>query len=130
GLALAIVMPVGGRLADRFPPAPMVSCGLAVVAASFVLTGSVEKRTAYAVVLGWILMGRIGIGVMAPALTLGSLRGLPQNYISQAASINVFVRQFGAAAGISIIGSVLHWRLMANGAKAGMATAPAEQSVP
>ena len=126
GLALAIIMPLGGRLADRWPPAPLVSAGLLVVAASFVLTGSVEKTTAYAVVLGWILMGRVGIGIMASSLTLGSLRGLPQNDISQAASMNAFVRQFGGAAGISIIGSVLHWRMVVNGGGA----EPAEQSPP
>jgi DHA2 family multidrug resistance protein len=126
GLALALVMPLGGRLADRHPPAPLVTGGLLAVAASFVLTGSVEKTTAYALVLAWILVGRIGIGIMAPALTLGTLRGLAQGDISQAASINAFVRQFGGAAGISIIGSVLHWRMMANGG----GIEPAEQTPP
>ena len=126
GLILAIVMPIGGRLADRFAPAPMVSAGLAVVALSFVLTGSVEKATAYALTLLWIVLGRMGVGIMSASLTLGSLRGLPQPEVAHAASITAFLRQFGGAAGISIVGSVLHWRLLANGQGA----EPPEQSAP
>lgn len=126
GLALALVMPLGGRLADRLRPAPLVTCGLAALALSLVLTGASERTTPYLLVLWWILVGRVGIGIMAPALTLGSLRGLPPELIAQAASITAFVRQFGGAAGISIVGSVLHWRLLANGA----GVEPAEASPP
>ncbi len=115
GLALALVMPLGGRMADRHRPGPLVTVGLVLLALSLVLTGASEKGTAYLLVLWWILVGRVGIGIMAPALTLGTLRGLPQQDISQAASMTAFTRQFGGAAGISIVGSVLQWRLLVNG---------------
>lgn len=126
GLALALVMPLGGRLADRLRPGPLVTGGLAALAVSMVLTGAAERSTPYLLVLWWILVGRVGIGIMAPALTLGTLRGLPTESIAQAASITAFVRQFGGAAGISVVGSVLHWRLLANGA----GVEPAEATPP
>ncbi len=124
GLVLAFTIPWGGRLADRHPPGPLVTGGLLVLVVSLLLTANVTQATPYALVLVWVALGRMGIGVMGPALQLGSLRGLALSDIPQAASITSFVRQFGGAAGVSVVASVLQWRMMANG----LGVEPAEGS--
>ena len=115
GIALALTIPMGGRLADRHRPGPLVTTGLFTLVASLLLTANVTQATPYVLVILWVMLGRIGLGIMAPALQLGSLRGLPPADIPQAAAINSFVRQFGGAAGVSVVASVLQWRMMANG---------------
>jgi MFS transporter, DHA2 family, multidrug resistance protein len=73
-------------------------------------------------------MGRVGLAVLFPALSLGSARGLPSADLAQAMSINSFTRQLGGAIGISALGIVLEWRLavhQANG-ESGMLTAFSE----
>jgi hypothetical protein len=41
------------------------------------------------------------------------MRGLPTELISQGATTVNFLRQFGGAVGVSLVGSVLEWRLAA-----------------
>ncbi|MBC7378126.1 MAG: MFS transporter, partial [Burkholderiaceae bacterium] len=58
-------------------------------------------------------VGRIGLGFVLPSLNLGSMRGLPNELISQGASTVNFLRQLGGAVGISLVGIALEWRLQA-----------------
>jgi DHA2 family multidrug resistance protein len=125
GLALAATMPFAGRLADRLPPSRLVTFGVLLLAGSLVLMASVGPKTALATLIVWIVIGRVGLGFILPALSLGSVRGLPGNDIPQAASMTSFVRQLGGALGVSLVGIVLEWRLAAHGA-----AAPARETVP
>jgi EmrB/QacA subfamily drug resistance transporter len=121
GLVLAIVIPLGGRLADRFPPHVLVSIGLALLALSFVLLGTVGAGTALSVLMLWAVVGRIGLGFVLPSLTLGAVPGLAPADIPQAASGISFVRQLGGAVGVSVVGIFLEWRLRVQVAAGGTA---------
>lgn len=116
GLALALAMPLAGRLADRLPASWLVSGGLLVLAASLALTATVDSTTSFLVLIFWVILGRIGLGILMPALSLGALRGLAAAELAQAASMSNFLRQLGGAIGVSLIGILLEWRLAANGA--------------
>ncbi len=59
--------------------------------------------------------GRIGIGTIMPALSLGAMRGLTSAEIPQAASVSNFLRQLGGAIGVSLVGILLEWRLAVHG---------------
>ena len=59
----------------------------------------------------WAVIGRIGLGFVLPSLNLGSMRGLPDIFISQGSSTINFLRQLGGAVGIGLVGNVLEWRL-------------------
>jgi hypothetical protein len=61
----------------------------------------------------WAAIGRVGLGFVLPSLNLGSMRGLPNQAISHGSSTINFLRQLGGAAGISLVGSMLEWRLQA-----------------
>ena len=115
GLALAITMPIAGRLADKVRASPLVTGGLALMIVSTLLTATVSATTSIVVLMFWVVLGRIGIGLMMPSLSLGSMRGLGPAEIPQAASMSNFLRQLGGAVGVSLVGILLEWRLAAHG---------------
>lgn len=121
GIALALTIPIAGRLADRFAPARLVALGLALLAASFALMAVLGAGSALALIAAIALLGRLGLGLVLPALNLGVLRGLDPALLPQAASTINFLRQLGGAVGVSLVGIVLEWRLAARGAGAALA---------
>lgn len=115
GLVLAATIPLAGRLADRQSTHVLVSTGLALLAASFVLMGTVSAGGSLWVLAAWAVLGRIGLGFILPSLNSGSLRGLPRELLPQGSSAINFLRTLGGAAGVSLCGIVLEWRLGAHG---------------
>jgi EmrB/QacA subfamily drug resistance transporter len=111
GLVLAVTIPLAGRLADRVAVSRLVSTGLLLLAASFVLMVFVGAVTALWIITLIAVIGRIGLGFVLPSLNLGAMRGLPDGLISQASSSINFLRQLGGAVGVSLAGIVLEWRL-------------------
>lgn len=115
GLAMAITMPIAGRMADKTRASYVVTGGLAMLIGSTVLTATVTAVTSIVLLMAWVVLGRIGIALMMPSLSLGSMRGLGPAEIPQAASMSNFLRQLGGAVGVSLVGILLEWRLAAHG---------------
>ena len=111
GLMLAVTIPLAGRLADRFAPNWLVSIGLVLLVASFCLMAMGVPGTSYLLLVAWAIIGRIGLGFVLPALSLGAMRGVDRGLIAQGASTINFMRQLGGAIGVSLVGIVLEWRL-------------------
>ena len=126
GLVLAVTIAVVGRLADRQPTWLLVSTGLALLACSFALMVLVGQATALWVLVAFAILGRVGLGFILPSLNLGAMRGLDRALIPQGSSAINFVRMLGGAAGVSLCGIVLEWRIAAHGdALTNPATSPA-----
>ncbi len=115
GVALACTIGLVGRMADRYPTHVLVGLGLALLAASFLLIRIVDLHTSIWVMVGLTVLGRIGLGFIMPSLNLGAMRSLHKDLIPQGASTINFVRTLGGAAGVSVCGIVLEWRLSAHG---------------
>ena len=115
GFALAATIALVGRLADRQPTHLLVCTGLLLLALSFLLNLTVRLDTALWIVVAFGILGRIGLGFILPSLNIGAMRGLPQELIPQGASAINFARMLGGAAGVSLCGIVLEWRLAAHG---------------
>jgi hypothetical protein len=65
----------------------------------------------------WVILGRIGLGLILPSLNSGSLRGLARPLIPQGSSVINFMRMLGGAAGVSMCAIVLQWRLAEHGVR-------------
>jgi predicted MFS family arabinose efflux permease len=115
GLLLAVTIPLVGRLADHQPTHLLVSIGLALLAASFALMVTIGLGTAIWLLVAWTVLGRVGLGFILPSLNLGSLRALDRSLIPQGSSAINFVRMLGGAAGVSLCGIALEWRIAAHG---------------
>lgn len=126
GLVLAVTIALVGRLADRRPTWVLVSMGLALLAASFALMITITPARNIGWLVAWAILGRIGLGFILPSLNLGAMRGLDRALIPQGSSVINFVRMLGGAAGVSLCGIVLEWRLAVHGdALTNAATSPA-----
>ena len=127
GLVLAVTMMGVGRLADRYPTHRLICIGLVLLAASFALMLVIRLEHAARIIpllVLWTIVGRIGLGFVLPSLNIGSMRGLARHQIPQGVSAINFLRMLGGAAGVSLCGIFLEWRLAVHGA------APLDHSPP
>jgi predicted MFS family arabinose efflux permease len=115
GFMLALTIALTGRLADRKPTYVLVSSGLALLAASFVLMATLQVSSSIWWLTTWVILGRVGLGLILPSLNAGSLRGLAHPLIPQGSSVINFMRMLGGAAGVSVCAIVLQWRLAEHG---------------
>lgn len=118
GLVLAVTIAIVGRLTDRQPTHRLVSIGLALLAASFALMVTIDLNRPGAIIpllVSWAILGRVGLGFILPSLNIGAMRGLQHTHIPQGSSAINFLRMLGGAAGVSLCGIVLEWRISAHG---------------
>jgi EmrB/QacA subfamily drug resistance transporter len=115
-ILLALTIPIGGQLADRMPPYRLVSIGLILLAVSMALMAVAGDRMALPVLMGWLMVGRLGIGLVVPSLSLGAMQGLEREFISEGATAISFLRQLGGAMGVGGVAAFLEWRLQAHAA--------------
>jgi predicted MFS family arabinose efflux permease len=122
GLVLAVTIALVGRLSDRQPTHRLVSLGLLLLTSSFALMATMDGSTpglTVPLLIAWATLGRIGLGFILPSLNTGAMRGLERHHIPQGASVINFLRMLGGAAGVSLCGIVLEWRLAAHGVRLG-----------
>ncbi|HXU52224.1 MAG TPA: DHA2 family efflux MFS transporter permease subunit [Casimicrobiaceae bacterium] len=113
GLALAAAMAVGGRMTDTTQPRFVMIAGLvlfAVSAALFALTGA---GTGWWTFVAWLVIGRVGLGLLIPALNVGAVQSLSGHALAQGSAAINFLRQLGGAAGVNLLAVYLQWRLNA-----------------
>lgn len=110
GLAMAVVFPIGGRLADVFSPGWLCVIGTAIFAWSCWLTVAVDVGTGFWTFATWILIGRMSLGLLFPALSVASLAVLPQHQMAQGSGASNFVRQLGGAFGVNLLTILLERR--------------------
>lgn len=110
GLAMVLVFPIAGRLADRFAPWGPIGIGLLLFGVSAWLTTGVDTDTAFWTFALWILIGRIGFGLAMPSMNAGALRALPPHWVGQGSGAVNFARQFGGAIGVNLLAIMLERR--------------------
>jgi len=123
GLAMAVVFPIGGRLADLISPGWLCVIGTAIFAWSCWLTMGVDVGTGFWTFAIWILIGRMSLGLLFPALSVASLAVLPPHQMAQGSGASNFIRQLGGAFGVNLLTILLERRTIfhADGLTAGQA---------
>jgi predicted MFS family arabinose efflux permease len=116
GVALALTIPLAGRLADRAPLHLTLTIGLLVMTASFAVMVGVGRGTAIGWLTLWAMLGRIGLGCVIPSLSLSAMRSLDLSLVAAGTSTMNFLRQLGGAVGVNGVGIVLEWRLQTHAA--------------
>ncbi|MBA1148325.1 DHA2 family efflux MFS transporter permease subunit [Ectothiorhodospiraceae bacterium WFHF3C12] len=110
GLAMAAVFPPVGHLTDRVMPQRLVMLGLALFAFSSALLAGVDMNTAFWTLAIWILIGRVGLGLILPPVTAGSLDLLPGGLLPHGSGAINFSRQLGGAFGVNLLAIFLDER--------------------
>ena len=114
GLSAAMVMPLSGRLTDRFGASRVVPIGLAIVTG-----GTVWMTTLAASTPAWqvaLMVGLRGIGMgctMMPAMSSAYVTLQPRQ-IARATSVANVVQRVAAALGVAVMATILSNRITAN----------------
>lgn len=118
GVVLGLSSFIGGWASDRLSAASMLVVGLLVFALSSAALGLMGAGASFLVLCGWACVGRLGLGLLLPALSTGSLDILSAEELALGAGAITFVRQLGGAFGINLLTFFLEWRHVAAGGDA------------
>lgn len=107
GLAMAATFPVAGRLTDRVARAIPILAGAGLFIVSCAMLGWTDTASGVAWLSVAVLAGRVGLGLMMPPVTAGTLLRMEQQHVPQASGAINFGRQLGGSVGVSLISIVL-----------------------
>lgn len=110
GLVMALIFPIAGHMVDRFPAPGVIALGTVLLALSSYLMGLMDASTMSWVIIGWVVLSRVGLGFGMPAIGTGSLRALDISQVSQGSGAANFSRQLGGALGVNLLSVTLDWR--------------------
>ncbi|EXL10107.1 DHA2 family efflux MFS transporter permease subunit [Aquamicrobium defluvii] len=110
GFVLVLIFPIAGRLSDKVPAGFLIGAGMLIFAWSSWLTVSVSVDTAFWTLAWWVVISRIGLGLLFPSLTAGSLKVLPRELVAQGSGAINFIRQLGGAFGVNLLAVFLERR--------------------
>ena len=119
GVLLGVTIVLAGRVTDRVDPRWLVALGLALFALSSVLLVFSGAHTSFVVLALWLIIGRVGLGMIIPALNVGAVQTLAPEHIAYAASTVNFVRQLGGAIRVNLLAVLLEWRLQVHAGNGG-----------
>jgi EmrB/QacA subfamily drug resistance transporter len=112
GFVLVLVFPIAGRLSDRVPPGILIGLGLAIFAWSSYLSAWIDIDTSFWSLAWFTVLSRIGLGLIFPSISAGSLKVLPRELIAQGSGATNFIRQLGGAFGVNLLAVFLERRTM------------------
>lgn len=115
GIALGITFPIAGWLADRKPPRLMIIGGILAFALSTSLFAISDLSLGFVWLALWAVVGRVGLGLIMPALSTGALNPLEPTQLGYGSSIINFTRQLGGAYGVNIVALTLEYGEHSNG---------------
>jgi EmrB/QacA subfamily drug resistance transporter len=119
GLLMGMASFLAGWLSDRLSAAVLLCAGLLIFALSSAGLAWVEQGASFLVLCFWACVGRVGLGVLLPALNTGSLDILSAEELAQGAGAITFVRQLGGAFGVNLLTFFLEWRHSVEGGDLG-----------
>jgi len=109
-LALAVAMPIGGYLSDRYSNRMLIMIGLFGFAVSTWVMGVVDANTAFWHMALATALGRASQALINPTLNVTALRALPMEAVRQGAGMINFSRQLGGAFGVNLLSVLLDRR--------------------
>ena len=115
GLVLALFFPIGGYMSDRLPARGLIITGLLCFGVSSYWLGSVDANTSFWTIAWCVVVSRIGLGLIKPALNVTALRALRPELLGQGAGLINFFRQLGGAFGVNVLSVVLDRRTFFHG---------------
>ncbi len=118
GIALVLTIPLAGRMADKFPPRRITLVGLAVLGISFLVFALATGQMLYWEIVAATVIGRIGLGLILPALNLATLHEMEPHHLGQSSVVVSYARQLGGVVGVTMMAVFMEWREQVLGAVA------------
>lgn len=110
GIALVVMLPLAGRMADHYSPKWITLIGLVAFGASFLIFSIRGGGIQYAEIIAATIIGRIGLGMILPALNLATLRHMEPHQLGQSSVVTSYARQLGGVMGVAVLAVFVEWR--------------------
>ncbi|MGP1715967.1 MAG: MFS transporter [Methylophilus sp.] len=118
GIALVLTIPFAGRMADQLSPRRITLAGLTIFGASFLVFVFAADTVQYWEIVAATVVGRIGLGMILPALNLATLHEMEPQHLGQSSVVVSYARQLGGVVGVTMMAVFLEWRQEMCGASA------------
>jgi DHA2 family multidrug resistance protein len=106
-LAMAVAIPIVGRLYNRVPPALFISFGIGLVSWSAFLMSHYTLVTGTDSVIFAIVVQGFGFACLFVPLTTVSMSRIPRYRLADAAGLNSLLRQIGGSLGLAAFATLL-----------------------
>ncbi len=106
-LVMVVAMPIMGRLYTRFPPAAVVSLGLALVALGQLTLSQLTLQSTASHIISAIVLQGVGMSMVLVPLGTLSLSRIPKAQLADAAGLSSLLRQVGGSMGLAALASLL-----------------------
>jgi DHA2 family multidrug resistance protein len=113
-LAMAIAMPVGGRLYNRIGPKPLIITGLLICSLAFGKMAFLSTDTTFEILLFPQIFQGFGLGLAFVAVSTVTLSTMPKELMTAATGLYNVVRQVCGSIGIALSATFLTRGYMSN----------------
>jgi DHA2 family multidrug resistance protein len=110
GLAVGIMMPVAGALANKVDPRVLMISGMCIMGYSLFLQAGMTPDTPVAAIYWWTILRGVGMGLAFPSMNQTSLGAVPLHKIGQASGLFNVMRTVGGSFGIALLSTMLTQR--------------------
>lgn len=115
GLIMGALMPAAGYLSDRLPARTLIIAGLLCFGVASWWLAGVDAHTAFWTIAWCVVITRVGLSLIKPALNVAALRALRPELLGQGAGMINFSRQLGGAFGVNLLSVTLDRRTFFHG---------------
>ena len=102
-LSVGITMPIAGRLADRYSPAILATCGVIMTALSLLQFGLLDPLSGLSMIIIPQIYRGIGMALMMAPLMTAAINSVPRQEIATASSFLNISQNVGGAMGIALL---------------------------
>jgi EmrB/QacA subfamily drug resistance transporter len=101
--AVGVMMPVAGRLADRYNPRWLVAVGTALTGVSLIIYGGLDPRSSAAFVIWPQLVRGTGLAFMMAPMITAAINAVPKREVATASSFLNVAQRVGGSFGIALL---------------------------
>jgi DHA2 family multidrug resistance protein len=106
-LTVAVIMPIAGRLFDRFGPRLMLVPGLALLAYSTYRFHTLDLTTSNLQIISYLMMRGVGMGMAMMPATTTAMNAVPRPLIPRATALTNAMQRIAGSFGTAIMATVL-----------------------
>ena len=110
GLIMGVLMPFAGYLSDRISARTLIIAGLLCFGISSYWLAWVDANMSFWTIAWCVVISRVGLSLIKPALNVSALRSLRPELLGQGAGMINFSRQLGGAFGVNLLSVILDRR--------------------
>ena len=102
-VAIGLMMPLSGRLADRYSPRWLVTIGTAITGVSLFMYHSLDPLSSATVIIGPQLIRGVGLAFMMAPMMTAAINAVPPHQIAMASSFLNVAQRLGGSFGIALL---------------------------